>query len=299
MDLWYGRKLEMTVVFRHTLAAKNFAGGVDVILGDCPLPMETSQLQVWGELHVVNREANPMEWDTATMYGTEGRVIDVADPDTALDVETLWDNRVPKDADVASGVFDLDPATTNAGGFFEVGEPNIDALMGMSDLQPNNLWWTNRKILSWANNRVGLTAGTPDTYVIADLQKIRSTKRVTAEDYCWSLFAVGMPSFGDVDAARLTYESEALWMQTKYMDVVLEQAWMELVGLTEAGAETPWTDAALAIQRFVEPEPVFATASATANFNDTSMFSWCEMTFQVEVPGRKEVGVISGGRGAV
>lgn len=289
----------MTIAFRQTLVAKNLAGGFDVIAGDCPLPMEVAQLQVWGELHVQTREANPLEFDEATFYGTEGRVLDVADPDTALDVETLWDNRVPKDADVASGVFDLDPATTNTSGFLETGEPNIDAIMGMSDLQPDNLWWTHRKMLSWANNRVGLVAATPDTYIVADVLKIRSTKRIVAEDYCWSLFAVAQPSFGDVDATQATYESEALWMQLKYMDVVLEQAWMELVGLTEAGAETPWTDAALAIQRFVEPEPVFVSAGATANFTGGSLHVFCNMTFQVQVPGRKEMGVVSGGRGAI
>lgn len=290
----------MTIAFRHTIRAHNIAGGADLVMADCPLPEGCSQLQVWGELHVVSTEADPLEWDVATIYGTEGRVVDVPDPDTNLDLQSLWDQRVPKDDEITgAAAFDLDPNTINAGPFLEAGEILVDGLLGLSDLQPNNLWWTHRKMLSFANNRVGIIAGTPDTSIIADVLKVHSTKRIMAQDMCWSLFAVAEPSFGDVDAAISTFGSEAAWMQIKYMDVILEQAWMEILGLTEAGAETPWEDAALAIQAFVEPEPVFVLAANTANFDDVALHAWMQATFQVEVPGRREIGVISGGRGSV
>lgn len=290
----------MTVVFRHTLTAKQTVGNGDTVMADCPLPEGCAQSQVWAELHWVTREASPLEWDVCTILGYEGRVVDVADPDTALDLETLWDQRVPKDEEVTtSAAFDLDPSTTDSNPFLEYGEINVEGLMGLSDLQENNLWFSRRKMLSFANNRINVVAGTPDTSIIADVTKVRSTKRIEAEDMCWSLLAFGMPSFGDVDAARTTFANEAAWMQIKYMDVILEQAWMEILNLTEPGAETPWQDAALAIQEFVEPEPVFALAADVSNFNDVSGHCWCQATFQIEVPGRREIGVISGGRGTV
>lgn len=263
---------------------------------DCPVPAECMQHNAWGEMHLVNQEADPADWDEATLYALEGWVIPVPDPDTALDLQTLWDRFVPKDADVSAGIFDLDPATADTGPFLELGEVNIDALMDMSNLRSENQWYSRKKLLSFANNRVGIVAGTPDTSIIADVQKIRSRKTISAEYMSWSLLAIAMPAAGDVDASRSTYASEALWMQTKYMDVVLEQAWMEMVGLVEAGAETPWTEAALAVQDLVEPEPVFVVAGNTAQFNARSLHVWCTGTFELEVPGRREVATISGGR---
>lgn len=285
-----------TRIFRNSMWAANVGGNTDSVLMDCPVPAECTQHNVWGELHVVNQEADPADWDEASLYALEGWVIPVPDPDTALDLQTLWDRFVPKDADVASGAFDLDPATAVVGSFYELGEPNLDALMDMSNLRSEHQWYSMKKMLSWANNRVGLVAGTPDTSIVADVHKVRSRKSIHAEYMSWSLLAMASPTAGDVDASRSTYASEALWMQTKYMDVVLEQAWMELVGLTETGAETPWTDAALAVQDLVEPEPVFVTGANTAQFSPRSYHAYCHSTFELEVPGRRQVAVISGGR---
>lgn len=285
-----------TRVFRSTIWAATITGDTDKVLMDCPVPAECVQKNVWGEMHMNNVESDPLEWQEAIIYALEGWVIPVPDPDTALNLETLWDRFIPKDQEVASGAFDLDTVASAAASFYDLGEINLDAIMDMSNLRSENQWYSRKKMLTWANNRVGLVAGTPDVSTYADVHKIRARRDIPAEFMSWSLLAAAMPGQGDVDASRSTYASEGLWLQTKYIDVVLEQAWMELVGLTEAGAETPWTDAALAVQELVEPEPVYVGAGG-AEFQPTpSANFFCHGTFELEVPGRKEVSVISGGR---
>lgn len=285
-----------TRVFRNTTYSVNVVAESDVVIMDCPVPAECQQHNVWAEMHAWGIEADALDWDQATMYGLEAWVIPVPDPDTALDLNTLWDRFVPKDTEVASGAFDLDPATAVTGSFFDLGEVNLDAVMDMSNLRSEHQWYSRRKMLSWANSRVNLTPGTPDLYSAQDVHKIRARKTIAAEYMSWSVMAFGAPSLTDLDSSRSTYASEALWMQTKYIDVVLEQAWVELVGLTEAGAETPWTDAALAVQDLVEPEPVGGTGTDTANFANMDYHVFANATFEIEVPGRREVSVISGGR---
>lgn len=284
-----------TSVFRRTVFAKTVTQNTDGVVADCPLPAECRQMNYWGRLHCVTVESDPLTWEEATEYGLEAWVIPVQDPDTALDLDTLWDQFVPKDIDVGAGLFELNPTST-AGSFIDAGEVNVDRLMDMGNLRSEAQWYSRRKMLSWANSRVALTAGTPDVFPVQDEVLMRVKRNMDAEVMSWSLLAFGATQHTDNDTTRLTYASEALWMQTKYIDVILEQAWMELVGLTETGAETPWTDAALAVQDLVEPEPVFVTAGSLAEWSGKDWNVWCDSTFQLQVPGRREVGIISGAR---
>ena len=80
-----------------------------------------------------------------------------------------------------------------------------------------------------------------------------------------------------------TYDDEKWLMQLKYMEVVLEQAWMWLVGLVETGAETPWEDAANMIGDFLEPNVNEETAG---DFKAVTWQTFSKMTFEITVPGR-------------
>ncbi len=74
-------------------------------------------------------------------------------------------------------------------------------------------------------------------------------------------------------------------MMQKYVELVLEQAWMHLVGLVEAGAETPWEDAALFLEIILEPPP--QEDNAASWFTD-DMKVWSNFTFDISVPGSRE-----------
>lgn len=277
-------------IFRHTSWHVTVAVGVDSVIGDCPLPSECVQNNVWGECHVINTEADMPDIDEASMYAVQGWVLPVIDPDTATDVNALWDALVPKDADVTAGGFDLNTIGVNAAQFFEEGEINLDAIMGLSNTDPQKRWFRRKKMLSFANTGRQHIAGTPDTFYMTDLFPVRSKKNIMADMISESLLAFATPNLGDIDTARNLPGTEAIWMQLKYVDVVLEQAWMQLVGLTEAGAETPYEDAALAIQDMLEPEPIDDATS----FSGVNFVTHTNLTFDITVPGRREISVLSG-----
>lgn len=76
----------------------------------------------------------------------------------------------------------------------------------------------------------------------------------------------------------------------KYFEVVLEQAWMQLVQLVEAGAETPWEEAALLVEEVLEPTVIEESSAA---FAAIAYNVYAKMTWDVTVPGRKEIKQIS------
>ena len=53
---------------------------------------------------------------------------------------------------------------------------------------------------------------------------------------------------------RMTTISENEWSRYKYMQETLSYAMQHSIGLTEAGAETPWVDAANLLAKVLEPD---------------------------------------------
>lgn len=266
----------------------------DLIIGDAPIPQESSQNNCWGEIHIVGRESDAKPTDEAMLWGSEGWVIQVPDPDTPLDLNTLWDRFVPKDAEMNAGTFDLDTTASVPAGFFDIGEVNMNALVGMSALPLDNKWWSSRRLISFANSPRGYVAGTPDVYIPTDIVNVRSGKKIRAAVPSYSLIAAGMPSMGDVDTSRNTPADEIQWMYLQYAEMALEQAFIQIMGNIEVGAETPWDIAALALQEFVEPE--YQEPATTSQIDNTDCHCFSQMTFDITVPGKKEFSQISGDR---
>lgn len=275
-------------LFSHKLSQMLVPSGSDQVLSGIQLPSESSLNNVWGEVHIV--APTPIEFDKAVMYGVDGHVFLHQTPDDGATFNTLWDSNVPKDTDVASGAIDLNASATTIN-FFEPGEPNVHALADMAIYNDDNNWFKRRKLLSFASSPTGWLPGTPNLYVPSDVFAVRSRRRIGV-DY-WSLAALGMssPAFDDVTTTvYTTFGDEAPLMQMKYIEVTLEQAWMQLVGLTETGAETPWEDAATMIGDFLEPTVLEVTAGdfATMGFN---VYTKC--TWEITVPGRRNFKSIS------
>lgn len=281
-------------VFRKTLFSADLVANADQVIADAPIPSESSQNNVWGQVHLVSTEAAAAPLTRATIWGLEGWVIPLSDPDTTKTLDFIWDSMVGKDVDVASGIFDIDVGGAVTAAFMDIGEIDLEQLIGMSAMPLKNQWLFRRGLMSFANTGTGLLAGTPDTYVPRALINIRSGKKINAETPSMSLVAAAIPHITDVDTSRASPVSEAIWLQMQYAELTLEQAFVFLVGQIEAGAETPWDIAAANIQEFIEPEYVELGSGAEIESNDMSCFS--QFTFDITVPGRKEFNVITGGR---
>ncbi len=264
----------------------------DEVMAGCLIPSECVQNNVWGEVHVISDIS--MTWEDAMLYGADGWLIPDVDPDSSEPWDEVWDKHVDKAQDVSSGGFDLDIALADTGPVWEPGEVNLARIMDMSVLQDDHQWFRRRKMVTFASSPSGyeVVAAGADKYIPVDVFKVRSRKNIMADVMSVSLFGLSLPANNAVTTAEgSTPANEKEWMQIKYLEVVLEQAWMHLVGLVEAGAETPWEDASLLIQSYLAPDVYEANAGSFGGGGGLTAYS--TMTFDITVPGRREIKQLS------
>ena len=79
------------------------------------------------------------------------------------------------------------------------------------------------------------------------------------------LIAIGLSS----PDTTLTSSTEAIaqcneqdWGQLQFIDHTMERAMLSLIGLTEAGAETPWDEATRLLRRHLDPKVLETDAGA-------------------------------------
>lgn len=276
-------------VFRKTLVTDLIVANVDSVMADAPIPQGSSQNNVWGTVHMVG--PNPHATDDGSIWGSAAYLIPLGDPDNAIDVDVIWDRFTPKDQEISAG-FNIDSNGPLSGNFFDIGEINAELLLQMSAMPLDANWWSQRRMLTFANSPRGFVPGTPDTYVPADVLKVRSGRKMNAEQHSESLFAVAIANVSDDDTARSSPINEREWLHLRYAEITLEQAFVHLIGNVEAGAETPWDIAALDLQEFIEPEHL---KHSTPDIIHADFACFAEMTFDISVPGVREFNVLSGG----
>ncbi len=268
-------------IFRHTLVHRLVAAASDEVVGFCPIPSESRLNHVWGEVHLM--ATGGVDLQSVSMYGADGRVIPDDDPGDATLLDLEWDLNVSKDQDVSAGAFSMDPGSSESSPMFEPGEPSMEALMGLA-LQNKEEFFKRRKMVSFMTIPRGFEVGTPDLYIPGDVFKINAGRRIEADRMSHAVLVISNPALDDTTTtAPTTFSTEAKWMQLKYLEVVLEQSWMQLMGIGgEAGAETPWEEAALLVEEVLEPTVIEETAN---KFLSLSWNVYAMMTFDITVPG--------------
>lgn len=283
-------------VIRHQLGMVHVSSGADEVLGSMPIPSECSQNNVWGNCHALSNDDEFIS--DALLYGADGFVVPMPDPDTVDSVEDIWDRMIDKDDDITAAagvsVLDLDEDANDADNLYEAGEPSPGAILDAHLYKDDNHWYKRRALVTFASSPTGFNwvTGGVSTYNPRDLFKVRSRKRIYTEFMSMSLFGISVPTV-ITDATEAQTPTQAQWMQVKYIEVVLEQAWMTLLGLTEAGAESPWEDAAALVQLLTEPDVYEDTTGAFQNAATWKVFG--EFTYDITVPGRKEFKILTGG----
>lgn len=283
-------------IFRHTLSQRIAAFTDTVVMHGTPLPSECRQNNFWAEVHIVGLDSVRPNVEQAFIYGVDGWITHIEDPDSAVTWDVLFNTMIPFDKDVASGAFDLDTSSAHSGPAFEPGEPSIEAIVGAANVRRDAHWYKRRKMLTYASNPRGLDpAADPPTWQQTDWFPLRVGRRIGVELMSATMLAITIPTMNDIATGGsmvFSPSDDATWIQIKYMEVMLEQAWMHLSGLTEAGAETPWEDAALLVEDFVEPGVQETTAGDFMSLNPVNAF--CVATIDVTVPGRREFKVLTG-----
>lgn len=278
------------VVNRHELSQIRMSAAADKVMGHIQMPPECTLNNVFGNIHcLVDGVVTVIQ---GVMYGVDGFVLPDQDPGAIDLINDIWDFQVTKDDDFSGGM-DLDAFDTDANPVFEPGEPNIANLMGLDVFNSQeNRFFKRRKLITFASDPRGFeVAGPPDTYIPADVFKVRATPRIEAKVPSYAMLGFSSPAQDDVSpTSPSSLGSEAAWMQIKYLDMVLEQAFVELVGLTETGAETPWEEAADLLETLLEPTVIEETAGS---FTAVAWVVFSQLTWQMSVPGHRSISQIS------
>lgn len=239
------------LVFPAQASQKAVAAATDEIVAAVPMPADSVLNKIWVRQSVIGLAQSVL---MAALYGVDAYVIPVLDPDTAQDPDDMWDKQVPKDDAVGSDVLDLDTGTADTTPVFEPGDPSISRLLDMTTAPRRVL--KRRRMLTFADRAAGFEVGTPDTFIPAETWRTVARPRTRIRVPSWLLLGVSSPGTLLTVTAFDQVANEKDWAMMQFLPHTLENMMIQLVGLTEAGAEKPYEDAATLVsvwlQQFVE-----------------------------------------------
>lgn len=254
------------------------------------LPSDSVLHDIKGEIHIL--EDQDLNVNAATFYGLEGYILPLLDPDAGISFETLWDNLVPKDTDVQA--IDLDTGAADTTPFFEPGESDWAQVLDIG-MRPEKIYG-RYKMLTGLNAHIKVKdTETPFSLEArhGDLVRLRVKKRYRVRQPSVVVFGIASPALDDTTANVETALGENELGRVKYARQMLEMAMMDLLGLTETGAETPWEEATDLLQRHLEPD-VFEETATRWTSPQFSVFS--DVKFDHSVVGSLSVKQLSTGR---
>ena len=238
----------MLRMFARMKSQMDTAAGNDDVLFGLSLPSDTVIHDIRAQVHVIGQTVLSMA--EAIMYGIQGYILPVLDPDAAASFNQLWDTLVPKDDD--TDTIDLDTGAADAQSMYEPGESSMAEVMDLG-LQPERIYHYE-KLLSFANSGFRQEDTSVLEWAASDVVDIRIRKRFRVHQPSVVLFALGNADLTDTTATEPAAAAENEWPRLKYMTSTLEMALMQHFGLIETGAETPFEDAAKLLRKHLEPD---------------------------------------------
>lgn len=264
--------------------------GTDVVMWGMSLPRGTVVHDVKGRVSVL--ETSNFGRQTATAYGCEIQLVPVPDPDAGTNFNNLWDQLVPKDTDQQQ--VDLDTTAVDTSPFFEPGEVDWTQVLDIGK-RPEKLWG-RYKMLCMADGMIATFRDDSNAaveYAAGDRFDVRKKKNYRATQPSVLMCALASPVLDDTTATFPSAFAENEWARIKYAKQMLEQAMISLIGLEEAGSETPWEDQVDLLQEHLEPDLFEHTSSA---FVSGQFFTIFDFKIAHSVTGDLTLKTLSTGR---
>lgn len=232
---------------------------------------------------------------SAGMVAVEGYILPVFDPDQGSSIETLWDALVPKDTDVDT--IDLDTTAGDATAFFEPGEAAFANLFDVG-VRPKRIYHMHKMMTavrdSVHTHQAIATPADLGRYTPGGHLEIHLKRPVRVSQPSVLAFSFGVPLMDDTSASAPTTLSEAQWSQVKYMEHTLERAILHQLGVTEAGAETPWEEASALLRAHLNPDVLEFAANQFHTIGEYQCYGEASITHLVT--GRLGIGTVKTGR---
>lgn len=274
----------MQIIIRR-MGHRLVAVDTDEVVLECPLPSGCKLGMVQFEVHV--NAATVQTFVRAAQYGFSGFIVPVIAPDTALNVDTLWDTTIRKDIAEGAGAFDLDDAVDVQPEF----EPGLIDWGGVFDVAGNSPKeiFRRRVFMTVASHPTVILPATAQWHPV-DFWKSRVTKGYRASVHSHILFGFSNPTLDATTTTVPVSLSENEWTIMTFMEDFLKDAMKNLMGLIETGAETPYAEAAAFVAELIENVIMEETAAA---FSQPAWNVFGRGTFTVNVPGEIGVGVLT------
>ncbi len=206
------------------------------------------------------------------------------DPDANEGMDNTWDSQVLKDSAVVA--LDLDTVSLRTNPEFEAGEAKWAKLFDVG-VEVKHLW-RDKFMSSIVRNAVGVNQDpeTPFAYEFIPVGTLRPELPVAIRSSTPGLLVTGvsaptMDSTSATEAFNAPLEEE--WGQLQYIDHVMERAMLNLLGVQEAGAETPWEEATTLLKKYLRP---LVMEEDAASFVPVTWNVHGEMDYVIEVEGR-------------
>lgn len=281
-------------VLRKTVAALSVAVGADEVFGWCPMPTGAKLMSVSGALHIIGPENRAIASFLA--YGFSGFVIPVVDPTAALSLKNTWDTMVVKQGVVETGAgaggvdYEWDVVDTNE--VVQPGRGTYEGITGIGQEKSKTIFNPRVEWMSFAKRAVGFVAGTPDAWAPVDYKRFRSQMKITADEPSYAMLAISNPALSEVNTAPVTDGTTELWGMGTHLKEILQDFWRIQVGLIEAGAESPYVDAANYIQELTQPDMLDESSTL---YDDAAAFTaLMECTWEMDFPDGDEIRTVQG-----
>ena len=272
----------MTTMKRTTIFQRQIGSNSDGVVSGIWLPANSILRMARGNITFEATTVSPTI--TAQIGAASMWWLPVDDPDSTGTMDSVWDSQVLKDSQVVS--LDLDTQTLRTNPEFEPGEAKWAKLFDVG-VEVKHLW-KDLFISSIAKNSAGVgpAPDTPFGFEFIPVGELRPELPMAIRTSTPGLLAVGVSS-PNTDATSSTEAIAGLaeedWGQLQYIDHVMERAMLNLLGVQEAGAETPWEEATTLLKKYLRP---LVLETQGGSFAPVTWHCTGKMDYIIEVEGR-------------
>lgn len=278
----------MSILYRcNTITQRSQGSDTDGVIAWAAIPPGGKLVRSGVEVSITGGEQSVQ---TAQFYGMSGQVVPVVDPDAAENVNDLWDLMVakakPLNLTAGTTTIDMDTIVEDTDPEYQLSENKWEEMINGSLGQTE--FMRRRGMVTFAKNPVGFREidSAIDLYVPTEYFRKMSNKVVKVDKPSYALVGFSNPTTTSTQTTVATLNTVNEWFQLQYLQDTLVDAMKQMVGLTEPGAESPYTFATTLIKEVTQPLALELTSGAFVNAN-WNIF--CRAFFDIEVPGELRV----------
>jgi len=278
----------ITVVERNSYTGREASLGTDQVVASMPIPPGGVFLGYRATISGISK----IHLSVLVAAGAFFRAVIVpmgaSTMDQAISVDTLFDQRVPKDVDLSGTAgadeIDWDDGTVSTP-FEEPGQINFNDLVELGD-RPIDI---GRRDVLVTFADIGAKfphVDTTDEYYATWKVRMGSNHKVRVRQASYFLLAISSPNWDEVTNSAVNTIVNANWSALTYPDVTFDMMLPDILGLSETGAESPFIDMAAFAVDLVEPSVREETAGDFEAVNWDTFTKW---SVRVLTPGRPQM----------